>query len=317
MVINLSLFCQVVLGVGFLCSLVINRDWQAALGSSIIALISGFLGLVVVGRQQMGRQKQTITVLEGKIFHLQESEQQMQYVLEQAAYQHRQVENHTRFLQAELSKLQSKISVQRDYKEQLNTDLINLDKYNRQLEEDTQHWQTKISHLEKQRMNLEMLVNSLTERKKQVELEVSELEQDVDVIQEFRLQLEAQLRNLEDKVQELEPPLGAIAGTQAPNVVLQNLKLSPEWQEFAAQLTDVEVEILRAIAEQNNPNALLKQIAQAEITMPELLIDGINELALATINDLIIQPGSNPPLIAETEYLRNLQQLFAQKLPLG
>lgn len=315
MVINLSLFCQVVLGASFLFSFIVNQNWQSALGGSIVAMISGFLGLVAVGRQQMSRQRKTITVLENNIFNLQESEQQLQDSLAQVAHHHRQVENHTRFLQTELGKLQSKISVQRNYKEQLNTDLLNLDKYNRQLEEDTQHWRKKILQLEKQQINLEMVVNSLSDRKKQIESEVDGLEEDVDVIQEFKLQLEAQLTNLEDKIQELETPLSGITAAPEPLVPFRNSQLPREWQEFASRLTDVEIRILQAIAEQNNPNALLKQIAQAEITMPELLIDGINELALATINDLIIQPGSNPPLIAETEYIQNLRQLFAIKLP--
>lgn len=317
MVINLSLFCQVVLGASFLFSFVVNQNWQSALGGSIVALISGFLGLMAVGRQQMTRQRKTITVLEGNIFQLQEYEQQIQDSLDQVIHQHRQVENHTRFLQTELGKLQSNISVQKNYKEQLNAELLNLDQHNRRLEEDTHHWQTKISQLEKQRLNLEMVVKSLSDRKKQVELERDGLEQDIDVIQEFKLQLEAQLTNLEDKIQELESPLGIISPVLESGTPLRNSQLHPqlprEWQEFASRLTAIEIEILQAIAEQNNPNALLKKIAQAEITMPELLIDGINELALSTINDLIIQPGSNPPIIAEIEYIQNLRLLFALK----
>ncbi len=318
-----------VLGAGFLFSFIANQSWQSALGGSVVALISGFLGLAAVGRQQLGNQRKIITVLEGNILDLQDYEQQMQESLAQIVYQHQQVESHTRFLQAELGKLQNQIAVQRNYKEQLNGDLLSLDKYNRQIEEDAQERQTRILQLEKQRMNLEMLVASLSERKKQVELEVRELEQDVDVMQEFKLQLEAQLNNLESKIQELETPLDSIALTPYPKPSEvygsqpisqpnnaskprpKKKKLPQEWQEFAAKLTRVEIEILRAIAEQNNPNALIKQIAQSQITMPELLIDGINELALATINDLIIDPGSNPPSIAETEYLQNLQQIFA------
>ncbi len=314
MVINLSLFCQVVLGASFLFSFIVNQNWGSALGGSIVALISGFLGLAAVGRQQMSRQRKTITVLEGNIFQLQAYEQQMQDSLAQIAYQHRQVESHTRFLQTELGKLQSGISVQKNYKDQLNAEMLNLDQHNRRLEEDTNNWKTKILQLEKQRLNLEMVVNSLTNHKKQIELEMDGLEQDVDVIQEFKLQLEAQLTNLEDKIQELETPMGVISPAPEKVMPLGSSQLSREWQEFACRLTDLEIEILQAIAEQNNPNALLKEISQAEITMPELLIDGINELSLATINDLIIQPGSNPPMIAETEYIQNLRKLFAIKL---
>jgi TerB-C domain len=45
--------------------------------------------------------------------------------------------------------------------------------------------------------------------------------------------------------------------------------------------------------------------------MPELLIDGINEQALDTIGDMILEPGSGStvPTIAQ-EYLKTVQTLI-------
>ena len=39
-------------------------------------------------------------------------------------------------------------------------------------------------------------------------------------------------------------------------------------------------------------------------------MDGINQQAIATIGDIIIEPGSNPPVIAEDEYLTKIKQIL-------
>jgi hypothetical protein len=36
-------------------------------------------------------------------------------------------------------------------------------------------------------------------------------------------------------------------------------------------------------------------------TMPELLIDSINEIAMNTIGDCVIAPGSMPPVVEEED----------------
>jgi hypothetical protein len=58
------------------------------------------------------------------------------------------------------------------------------------------------------------------------------------------------------------------------------------------RLNKPEIQVLKAIIEQSDPSATIKKIAEENITMPELLIDAINECALDTIGDLIIEPGS-------------------------
>jgi hypothetical protein len=71
-----------------------------------------------------------------------------------------------------------------------------------------------------------------------------------------------------------------------------------EWTVLMGQLPEYEFQVLKAIAEQSNPAPVIKQIAEANLTMPELLIDGINERALDTIGDLILASTENSVAIA-------------------
>ncbi len=61
-----------------------------------------------------------------------------------------------------------------------------------------------------------------------------------------------------------------------------------EWTKFLENLPEYELQVLKAIVEQDNPNAAIKKIAEANITMPNLLIDSINERANDIIGELII-----------------------------
>jgi TerB-C domain len=89
--------------------------------------------------------------------------------------------------------------------------------------------------------------------------------------------------------------------------------LDAEWAEFVAQLTYPELEVLKAIVQQDNPNSTIKNIAESNITMPQLLIDGINERAIATVGDIIIEPGKDSPAIADPEYLETVKKLLEIK----
>lgn len=85
----------------------------------------------------------------------------------------------------------------------------------------------------------------------------------------------------------------------------------PPWSDFASQLPQYEFQALSAIAHQANPASHLKQIAEANLTMPELLIDAINERALETIGDIILEPGSTQgiPIIAQ-EYESSVRAIL-------
>ncbi|OUC13240.1 MAG: hypothetical protein B0A82_18285 [Alkalinema sp. CACIAM 70d] len=82
---------------------------------------------------------------------------------------------------------------------------------------------------------------------------------------------------------------------------LSQAALSPDWITFVHQLPHYELQALCAIAQSTNPASTLKQIAESNLTMPELLIDAINEQALEAIGDLILETTSetNTPIIAQ------------------
>jgi TerB-C domain len=68
--------------------------------------------------------------------------------------------------------------------------------------------------------------------------------------------------------------------------------LAAEWGELMSQLPASEFQALRAIAQDPHPGATLKKLAEAHLTMPEMLIDAINERALDAIGDIILEPGA-------------------------
>lgn len=82
--------------------------------------------------------------------------------------------------------------------------------------------------------------------------------------------------------------------SQYPNI-------TPLWMAFASQLPRYEFQALGAIAHEKSPAPHLKRIAEANLTMPELLIDAINERALETIGDIILEPSAKKgiPVIAQ------------------
>ena len=88
------------------------------------------------------------------------------------------------------------------------------------------------------------------------------------------------------------PTKAAVAVSESITPVTASSDLPSEWTEFMVQLPEYELQVIKAIVEQNRPAAVLKQIAEANLTMPELLIDSINERALETIGDLLIDAGS-------------------------
>ncbi|QZZ22194.1 hypothetical protein J5X98_07330 [Leptothermofonsia sichuanensis E412] len=96
-------------------------------------------------------------------------------------------------------------------------------------------------------------------------------------------------------------------------------KPSPEssegWDDLMEQLPEYELQVLRAIVEQNNPAGLIKKIAEDNLTMPEMLIDSINERALETVGDIIIEPGTHSSSVAiAREHLRTVKKLLTQNL---
>ena len=91
----------------------------------------------------------------------------------------------------------------------------------------------------------------------------------------------------------------------------QEPNIDATWAKFATLLPKYEVQALTAIVRHASPAQRLKQIAEANLTMPELLIDSINERALEVVGDIILEPSAQPgvPVIAQ-EYEGAIQAIL-------
>lgn len=78
--------------------------------------------------------------------------------------------------------------------------------------------------------------------------------------------------------------------------------LSTELQEFLKSLTSVQTEIVYIILLKNDVETLLDKIATEEMSMPEILIDEINDIASQYIGDILIDTFSGEMCILEQYY---------------
>jgi hypothetical protein len=84
-----------------------------------------------------------------------------------------------------------------------------------------------------------------------------------------------------------------------------------EWVAFRRQLADHELAILEAVVGQEDSSTTIRQIADANATMPGALLDSINQIAMDTIGDIIIDAAVDPPVI-EDEDIDMVRQLLAE-----
>ncbi|HQT92185.1 MAG TPA: TerB N-terminal domain-containing protein, partial [Candidatus Kryptobacter bacterium] len=86
--------------------------------------------------------------------------------------------------------------------------------------------------------------------------------------------------------------------------------LPEEWADFRSALKEYQHQALRAILTIEDPSNELARLADENAMMPEFLIDSINELALDTVGEIIIVPGSSPPAFEkeDLEFVRKLVQ---------
>ncbi|WP_145946197.1 TerB N-terminal domain-containing protein [Paenibacillus sp. Y412MC10] len=79
----------------------------------------------------------------------------------------------------------------------------------------------------------------------------------------------------------------SVEATNADSAAWDTSGLDEEWARFAEMLAPYQLEALRVLTG-SIPNADLDQVADRHGTMPGLIIDEINDLAMETIGDLVI-----------------------------
>lgn len=201
--------------------------------------------------------------------------------------------------QAQLQQLQVEIDEHRNQKIELEDNLQGLNNINIQLKEQLDNIQTQIHEFEKQKLEQKWSLDAIAQEKQLLEIDLELINAQLLEKQNNKEQIASDLIILNEQKQELE--------TKSK----ESEQISDEWVKFVMRLNKPEIQVLKAIIEQSDPSAAIKKIAEENITMPELLIDAINECALNTIDDLIIEPGSElVPMGILEEYLENLNKVI-------
>jgi chromosome segregation ATPase len=242
---------------------------------------------------------------------------------------------------AEITQLQTKICELQQEKRELESNLTLLGRLKPQLEEKLYELRIKIQELELEatkenqllvattnaRENIEASLNSSQTQIASQQVELNHLQEQISLLQEERDLLQNQVWELLQQVEtinsepssddaqednlEFFPFDELIEPLEIINSKVDILeKLPNEWNNFLEKLQGYEMQVLKAIVEQDNPKAAIKQIAEANITMPSLLIDSINERANDTIGELIIEPNLEIPEVYQ-EHIINIRKMIA------
>lgn len=239
---------------------------------------------------------------------------------------------------AELNQIQPQLETTKQQKKSLENDVILLERLKPQLEEKLYELRIQVQNqeLEIARQNdlllqtntainsLENTVNALQNRTIEQKSETNELQNQISFLQNERDLLQNQVWELLQQIETINPQI-------LPDNEENDLELFPfdellesldnqdyytdnlpkEWDNFLKHLPVHEIQVLQAILEGDNPKATIKQIAEANITTPNLLINAINDIASNTIGKLIIKTNTEIPEIIE-EHLLNVKTMIAK-----
>lgn len=205
----------------------------------------------------------------------------------------RNIESEIDLLKLELSRLKIEFTDQQTVKAALEQEVSNFKKEKYQLLEEKRTTEDNLNYLK-----LELI---------QLQAQIAEQQNEKKALEQGLFHFEEQRRQLEEALHNLKVPIPLPSAAPPPT---QTTELPNEWTKFMKRLPQYEFLVLQAIAEQDNPNVTIKKIAEEKLTMPELLIDAINERAIDIIGDLIIDPGSSSVPRIIDEYLTSVKQLI-------
>jgi len=239
---------------------------------------------------------------------------------------------------AELNQIQPQLETTKQQKKSLENDVILLERLKPQLEEKLYELRIEVQNqeIEIARQNdlllqtntainsLENTVNALRNRTIEQKSEANELQNQIAFLQNERDLLQNQVWELLQQIETINPQI-------LPDNEENDLELFPfdellepldnqdyytdnlpkEWDDFLKHLPIDKIQVLQAILEGDNPKATIKQIAEANITTPNLLINAINDIASNTIGKLIIKTNTEIPEIIE-EHLLNVKIMITK-----
>jgi TerB-C domain len=305
--------------VGFCFSLAIYRNFQMALFGGLIAIPAAFAGLIAVNIQRRIYQKRILTCLQIQIRQMEKIKTESEQYLYAIAEEYNRIEDQIDYRHNHLNQLYIQIMERQKSKQQLTLEIISIG------EEKRRH-EAELYHLGQEKEELDLSLRNLKAEHHEAETYLSTLQAELKILRSEKEHLEETMEFLRSQLHEWHTEDEETSNLNSPFDELLPAKpqkflpaspenLDKEWTELIAQLNDGERDVLSAIAWQDRPNATIKKIAEAHVTMPEILIDKINERAIAIIGDIIIEPGTDAPKIVDSEYLEILQKLL--KIPVA
>ncbi|MEH1920080.1 tellurite resistance TerB C-terminal domain-containing protein [Nostoc sp.] len=295
-----------------------------------------------------GQKKQLeseINNLQTEIDNLQENQTELNNAFSILTAEKRRLESNCNVSRAEITQLQSQISELQQEKQEVESNLTLLGRLKPQLEEKLYELRIAIQELEvettqknqllvatkTERENIQAILNYSQTQIAEQKAELQQLQGQISLLQEERDSLQNQVWELLQQVETFnsEPftenspeeddddielfPFSEIIETSAvikTSDAETSENIPEEWTNFLENLREHELQVLKAIVEQDNPNGAIKKIAEANITMPNLLIDSINERANDTIGELIINTDSENPKFYQ-EHITHIRKMIA------
>ncbi|MFN6464772.1 MAG: tellurite resistance TerB C-terminal domain-containing protein [Nostoc sp. DedVER02] len=296
-------------------------------------------------RNCTGQKKQLeteINTLQAEMNNLQKNQTELSNAFSVLTAEKRRLESNCNVSRAEITQLQSQISELQQEKQEVENNVTLLGRLKPQLEEKLYELRVTIQELEvettqknqlllatkTEKENIQAILNSSQTQLAEHKAELQQLQGQVSLLQEERDSLQNQVwellqqletfnqeplpENLQEDDSELFPfseimETTAVVNTSEPDI---SDNLPEEWTNLLENLPGYELQVLKAIVEQDNPKAAIKKIAEANITMPNLLIDSINERANDTIGELIINSDSEIPKVYH-EHITHVKKLIA------
>ena len=94
--------------------------------------------------------------------------------------------------------------------------------------------------------------------------------------------------------------------TEIQNAKLDEIGLPDNLKEFLEALTDIQRQALQAILFSDDPQEKLAKLAEEAMSMPEILIDEINDVATQFLDDILIDTFDDTPTVLE-QYANELK----------
>ncbi|MBD2576445.1 tellurite resistance TerB C-terminal domain-containing protein [Oscillatoria sp. FACHB-1406] len=320
--------------VSFGVTIAIARNSQLAFLSASLSVIASYIGGTFFYKRRLLEQRTLRNSLYNQIEELEQEEEQLYHSLYEATATQQNLEAHIHALQYESERLRLRVAELHNQRSLLHESLVQLKKEHQEQVEPLHQLQKQIQFLEQRqtqvkhsleikttevqqaetrlgalKLEIETLQNQLNNRSKQEE----EIGDRTFLLERKRQELEQQVRQLQERLQN-----GTAVATQESadeakesNIPAQLTPLLPkEWFDlltFIDGLSDLEKETFEAIIDRDEQR--LKEIADRHTTMPEVLIESLNESALSILGDTLLM-GGNGSLIPEfhEEYSNFLKQ---------